>query len=132
MNKNLKKFTVIALSLALALSMIACSGDADDASDGGAASYDAGTYEATADGYGGDVKVEVEFSESKITSVKVVEHEETDGIGTEAVDQMPQAIVDAQSLGVDATSGATVTSDAILEAVADAVNQAGGDADSLK
>ena len=94
--------------------------------------YEAGTYEATAAGRNGDVAVEVTFTEDAIESVTVTSHAETDGIGTNAVDQIPGAIVENQSLGVEAVAGATVTSQAILDAVADCVTQAGGDAEALK
>ena len=93
--------------------------------------YDAGTYEATVAGRNGDVTVEVTFSDDAIESIEVISHSETDGIGTNAVDLLPGAIVDSQSLGVEAVAGATVTSQAILDAVADCVTQAGGDAAAL-
>ncbi len=94
--------------------------------------YTPGTYTATAQGLKGDVVVEVTFSEDAIESVEVVENQETQGIGSNAVDQLPGKIVETQSLGVDAVAGATVTSTAILDAVADCVTQAGGDAEALK
>ncbi len=93
--------------------------------------YTAGTYTASAAGRNGDVTVEVTFSDSAIESIAVTDHAETDGIGTNATDNLPDAIVAAQSLGVEAVAGATVTSDAILAAVADCVEQAGGDAEAL-
>ena len=96
------------------------------------ASYTPGTYEASAAGRNGDVKVEVTFTEDAIESVSVAEHAETDGIGTTAVETLPGAIVDNQSLGVDVVAGATITSEAILAAAADCVTQAGGDAEALK
>ena len=99
---------------------------------GTAFGYEAGTYEASAAGRNGDVTVEVTFTEDAIESIAVTSHAETDGIGTNAVDIIPGAIVDAQSLGVEAVAGATVTSDAILAAVADCVEQAGGDVEALK
>ena len=86
--------------------------------------YVPGTYTASAAGLKGDVTVEVVFSADAIDSVTVTDHTETDGIGTNAVDIIPGEIVESQSLGVDAVSGATVTSNAILEAVADCVTQA--------
>ena len=97
-----------------------------------AAAYEAGTYTATVPGRNADLTVEVTFSEDKIESVTVTDHAETDGIGTNAVDQIPAAIVENQSLGVDTVAGATVTSQAILDAAADCAEQAGGDAEALK
>ena len=94
--------------------------------------YEAGTYTATVPGRNADITVEVTFSADAIESVTVTDHAETDGIGTNAVDQIPGAIVESQSLGVDVVAGATVTSDAILAAVADCAAQAGGDVEALK
>ncbi len=94
--------------------------------------YTAGTYTASAAGLKGDVSVEVTFSANAIEKVEVTEHQETQGIGTNAVDQLPEKIVETQSLGIDTVAGATITSNAILDAVADCVAQAGGDAEALK
>ena len=76
--------------------------------------YLPGTYTATAQGCGGGVTVEVIFDETQIASVSI-----------------PELIVEGQTLAVDAVTGATVTSTAILTAVADCVTQAGGDVDAL-
>ena len=88
---------------------------------------DAQTLTASAEGKEGPVEVEVIASPSQIFKVRVTNHTETDGIGTNAVDQIPNAIVEAQSLAVDSVSGATVTSDAIKNAVATAMTEAGID-----
>lgn len=94
--------------------------------------YKAGTYTASAPGLKGDVTVEVTFTADALEKVEITDHQETPGIGTNAVDKLPDEIVKTQSLGVDAVAGATITSDAILAAVADCVAQAGGDAEALK
>ena len=88
---------------------------------------DAQTLTASAEGKEGPVEVEVIASPDQIFKVRVTNHTETDGIGTNAVDQIPNAIVEAQSLAVDSVSGATVTSDAIKNAVATAMTEAGID-----
>ena len=75
--------------------------------------------------------VEVIFDETQIASVTVVEHSETAGICEPAIESIPELIVEGQTLAVDAVTGATVTSTAILTAVADCVTQAGGDVDAL-
>lgn len=76
-----------------------------------------GVYEGSANGMGGAVKVSVTVSGGKITAVEVVEHNETAGISDPAIEQIPAKIVDAQSTDVDAVASATVTSEAIKEAV---------------
>ena len=90
-----------------------------------AASANARTLTASAPGKVGDVTVEVKADDKKIYEVKIIDHNETEGIGTMAVDQLPGKIVESQSLTVDSVSGATVTSEAIKNAVALAL-QSGG------
>ena len=94
------------------------------------ANYTAGTYEVTTQGFGGDMKVAVSVSESKIEKVEILEHNETEGIGTNAIDQLPAVIVEKQSAEVDTVAGATISSKAILLAVQDALKQATGAEDS--
>ena len=99
-------------------------------------SYTEGTYTAAAMGKNAEIAVEVTFTADAIADVKVVSHSETLGLGygvsTAPIDTFPGLIVENQSLAIDAVTSATVTGNAILAAVADAVNQAGGDAEVLK
>ena len=127
--RNIRKWSLV-IAVMAALTMTACSSNAAKTSqkDGGAAEVKTLTGEA--DGIGGAVKVEVKADAEKIHSVTVTEHKETDGIGTKAVDEIPGAIVEKQSLNVDAVSGATVTSDAIKNAVKAALES--GDIDVSK
>ena len=107
--------------------MFGCSGkDNAESKPASQVSYKAGTYTGTGKGNNGPVKVEVTFSEDEITKVVVKDNSETPGIFEKAAEQVPADIVDHQSLAVDTVSGATVVSNAILDAVADAVQQAGG------
>ncbi len=79
------------------------------------------TLTGTAPGRNGDVTVQVVADDSKIYQIKVVDQAETDGIGSKAVEQLPVAIFQAQSLKVDGVTGATLTSDAIKAAVVNAL-----------
>lgn len=83
-----------------------------------------GTYEGTAAGYIGDITVEVVVADGAITDVQVTSQEETEGIADEALETVPQAIVDENSTDVDTVSGATGTSNGIKEAVAQALQGA--------
>ena len=76
-----------------------------------------------AEGYGGTLTVRVTTEGGTITSVNVTDHSETEGVGTRAIEALPQAIVTANSWQVDTVSGATITSKAIMAAVADAMGQ---------
>ena len=135
----MKRTLSLLLAFVMVLGLAACGGNtaqettaAATAASEEAGIYTPGTYTGTAAGKNGDVKVEVTFSANAIDSVKVVEHSETAGISDGAIENIPAAIVANQSLAVDTVSGATITSDAILKAVADAVAQAGGDVEALK
>ena len=107
------------MAIALAVStLMACSA---------AAAMADGTYTGVDQGKNGDVTVELQVTGGKLATVRVVKHVETPGISDAALTQFPQRVVDAQSLKVDAVSGATLTSDGIRNAVADAIRKAGGD-----
>lgn len=112
----MKKWTALLLCALLSVSMAAT-----------AFAYTAGTYTATAPGFGGDVEVTMTFDESTVTDVQIKGDKETSGIGSNAVDKLPAAILEAQSADVDGVSGATMTSNAIKKAAADCFAQASGE-----
>ena len=81
-----------------------------------------GTYEGTAEGHNGPVTVEVILADGKITEVNVLEHEETEGASDPAIEQVPADIVEYQSTKVDIVSGVTYSSNAIMDAVENALD----------
>ena len=88
--------------------------------------YNNGEYFAEGKGIGGKVPVTVTIDGGVIVDVEVGKNSETQGIGSKAIEQLPGAIIEANGTdGVDATSGATVTSKAIFTAVDDCLEQAG-------
>ena len=93
---------------------------------------DAVTATGEAQGLGGPVKVEITATADKIYNLVATGDNETPGIGTKALEELPGAIISANSLDVDAISGATVTSDAIKEAAKKALESAGFDPASYK
>ena len=90
------------------------------------------TFEGVGKGMGGDVKLAVTVEEGRITAIDVVSHNESAGISDPAFAQIPQAIIDNQSLAIDVVAGATLTSNGILGAVEAAAAAAGLDVDALK
>ncbi|SKC39302.1 ABC transporter substrate-binding protein [Maledivibacter halophilus] len=89
---------------------------------------DGGIYKGIAKGYHDDINVKVEIdNEGVINSIIVGDNTETEGIGTVAIEKIPERIVEAQSLKIDAISGATVTSDAVINATANALESSGVD-----
>ena len=86
--------------------------------------YQPGSYTASAAGYAGDVTVEVEFDSEKILSVDILDHNETPSVADKALEEVPDQIVEQQTSEVDAVTSATLTSEAIKDAVADCIRQA--------
>ena len=88
-----------------------------------------GTYEAAAQGFGGDVKVVVTVDEKAITAIEITGAEETPALGGAAMPAMAEAYVGkADAEAVDGMTGATVTSKAVKEAVGKALAAAKGEA----
>ena len=109
----MKRNISMILCLVLAVCLMLC---------GAAALAQDGTFTGSAAGMGGAVNVTVTVEGGKIVSVEVGEHSETPGISDPAIEQIPAAIVEAQSADVEGVSGATVTSEAIKKAVAAALS----------
>lgn len=85
------------------------------------------TYTGQAQGFGGLVTVTLTVQDGVITACAIEGANETAGIGTNAIEQLPAKIVEAGSADVDAVAGATVTSEAIKTAAASALKQASGE-----
>lgn len=91
-----------------------------------------GTYNTTVNAMHGPMKLELTVSGNKIANVKVLEHMETPGVGDVAVKQIPEQIIEHQTLAVDAVAGVTITSVSIIKAVEDCLVQAGADLETFK
>ena len=119
----------IIMAVALSLSMSACNLSSDTKKTD--VKMKDGTYTSIQDGHNGSVKVETTISENKITDVKVVESNETEGLATPALLQVPNQIVEYQTVQPDVVSGATYTTIAITAAVKDAIKRAGGNPETF-
>ncbi|WP_053228377.1 FAD-dependent oxidoreductase [Spirochaeta cellobiosiphila] len=96
-----------------------------------AVQFEPGTYQAQGEGREGKVDFDVTFSNDKITDINVVSQSETKVIGQKALETMKKRILKAQSVDVDTVSGATMSSQAMLEAVSSAIKQAGANPDDM-
>lgn len=81
--------------------------------------------EGVGQGNNGSIRVQVKLEDGVITQVEVLEHAETPGICEAALEKIPAAIVAENQTQVEAVSGATNTSKGIMQAVNDALVQAG-------
>ena len=90
-----------------------------------------GSFTGTAEGHNGPISVSVSLdAQDAIASIEVTNHLETVGISDRAIGELPQRIVEAQSLSVDGMTGATFTSRGIVNAVKNAIESAGLDPES--
>lgn len=83
-----------------------------------------GTYTAQADGYNGSFSVSVTISDGHISAIDADSHNETPDRGGVAIETMIPSMIDGQTYDVDATSGATITRDALRDAVARCLEKA--------
>lgn len=127
-----KSIFVSLVSILLVISLLGCQTSSVENNLEKTSTYKEGTYIGLGNGKNGPIKVETTFSNDKITSVKVLEHGETVGIAESAIEKTTEDIVKEQSLAIDVVSGATYTSQGILDAVEQSVIEAGGDVSVLK
>ena len=114
----MKKLVALLLSLCLVLGCVSFAA---------AEGYTAGTYGAAAQGFGGDVKVVITVDESgAIADVAITGDSETPTVGGAALETLIEQIKEKQSADIDGVSGATLTSNAVKEATAKALNLASG------
>lgn len=112
----MKKISVWAAALAMTLTASV-----------GTAEMTPGTYVGTAHGVHADVKVALEVNENEILNAWVLEQSDYPIISDKAAEQITRQIVDRQSVRVDALTGATATSYAMMTAAQNALTAAGGD-----
>lgn len=101
--------------------------EAEPETEAAPASYADGTYTGVGTGMGGKINVTIEVSGGTITVTDISPNNETQGLGGyEAIEDGTFAaqVEEAQSSEIDGIAGATLTSDAIRDAVADALSQA--------
>lgn len=132
LNSKIIVFVVLISMLSVMVSGCQSKPPADNNKDVQAGLYKPGTYTGEGDGMGGKVKVSVKVDDNSILEVNVLENDETKGIADAAIDRIPSEIVEGQTLAVDAVTGATMTSNAILAAAEAALTEAGADVSKLK
>ena len=81
-----------------------------------------GTYTDSATGYNGPIRIEAKVTGGRITSLRVLQHKEKQYYS--ALRDVPAQITSKQSVkDIDATSRATITAQAIVNATAKALNK---------
>ena len=116
-----KKNVLASLLLAGAMFLTACGGSASSTS---AASGVSGSFTGTAKGMG-EVSVTLTLTDNVITDCTAKGDEETSGIGSVVIEQFPGEVVEGNTINLDSISGATITSNAFVEAAKAALTEAG-------
>ena len=126
-----KSVSALAMAAVIAVSLFGYGCGAKSASTSSDAGV-SGDFTGTAKGFGGDVSVTLTLTDGAITGCTAEGKDETQGVGSEAIAQMPGKIAESGSIAVDGVSGATITSTAIKEAAAAALTAAGLNPDDYK
>ena len=120
-----KRIAALALAAVMAFGLTACGKGASSTAASGGVS---GEYTGTAQGMGGDVTVTVTLTDGVITDCVVTGDGETEGIGSVVIGNAPEEIVSGNKGAIDVVAGATITSNAVNQALAAALAEAGLDA----
>lgn len=92
-----------------------------------------GKYQVRAQGHGSEsMTMAVTIEDNKIKNIEIDSSGETKGVADEVFNRLPKQIIDNQTLNVDAVSGATISSHGVIDGVAQAINEAGGDSEEWK
>lgn len=118
-SKVAKTIGTVALASALVVGLFGC------ASSGKKVGYNPGTYTGAGEGYNGPVELTVTFTDSAISDIVVTKSAETANIGSIAFPYLIEDALAANGCGIDIVSGATFSSFAFKNALADAATKAG-------
>lgn len=94
--------------------------------------FEPGIYTVTTPGHNGDLPMSVTFSQDRIEKIDIDSSGETGGIADIVFTRIPNEIIEGQTLNVDTVSGASVTSNGVLDGVARAVKKAGANPEVLR
>lgn len=84
--------------------------------------YSDGVYEGTGKGYRGNISVTVEVDNGNIASIAIESYQDDEQFFNQAKNTIINEIISSQSVAVETVSGATYSSQGIIEAVANALN----------
>ncbi len=115
--KIASRFVVYLACAAMASLVVSCAGPA-------ASQWKDGVYPGKAEGVHGDIELSVTVEKGKISKVEVTKQNEAVGVSDVAFQRVPQEIIEKQSTKVDAVSGASLSSKAIMAAAEDALSKA--------
>lgn len=127
----MKKLLAMMLAVMMIFSSVGCT--KSDSGNKGQGSTDAsGVFTGTSTGMQGPITVEMTVEKGQITKVEVTESRETKVLADVAMERIPAQMVEHQTTTVDTVAGATLASNAIMRAAAEAAKAAGLDEKTLE
>ncbi|MGG5330797.1 FAD-dependent oxidoreductase [Enterococcus sp. AZ163] len=90
-----------------------------------------GTYTVAAKGHNSEIEMKVTFSKERIESIAIDSGEESEGLSDQVFERLPQQIIEGQTLNVDVISGASASSQGVIDGIAEAVELAGASSEVL-
>ncbi|MBF7097655.1 flavocytochrome c [Alkalibacter mobilis] len=123
----MKKIIALILLITLLFSIVGCQSTDSDADE----IFTPGTYEGEGTGINGKIKLAVTVDESQIKTIDITEHNETAGVSDSAFEKLPAEIIEYQTVALDTVTGATYSSNGILEAVKMALLAAGASEEDI-
>lgn len=112
------KLLAAGLTSAMLLNLVACGESSEK-------------FTATTTGYHGDVTLTISVADGIISDIEI-EHTETEGLGSVALEKLSANVLETQNLAIDAVSGATLSSNAFFEAMEITLEEAGFNVNELK
>lgn len=108
-----KKLKTIVLLIAISVTLSSCG-----------KTRKVGTYEAEGKGRNGNIRVSVTIdSEGDISDIELIEHEENKQFIEASFDEIRKSVIRKNNYDVDTISGATQTSNGIIEGIKKAVEE---------
>ncbi|MDO4219374.1 MAG: flavocytochrome c [Synergistaceae bacterium] len=86
--------------------------------------YKDGKYDGSAPGRHGDIKIRVTVTNGNITKLELIEHNDTSGLLEATLKQIETRMLTSQNTDVEVVSGATLSSNGIIEATRQALQKA--------
>ncbi len=122
----MKRFLAMMLAVLMVFSLAGCTG-ASTATEEPATEVTgvSGTFEGAGEGKDGAIRVNVTLEKNVITGIEILESHETEGLSEAPMQEVIDQVLTKNSLSIDEVSGASYSTNGLLEAIESALGAAG-------